>query len=287
MTGGDLPYPNNPIVIDITEFIPYMSGSTNRFFMDVHKMYGSSTAVLQYFSIEMYDDYASGIPKNIYVSTETPMNGPSQDRVINVNVYTGPLPVEITSFKASIINTDVLLSWETATEINNYGFEIERKIISSSLRNADWIKIGFINGHGNSNSPKSYSFADKNLTGGSKFEYMLKQIDNDGRFEYSEPVEVTLIPAKFELLQNYPNPFNPSTRIKYVLPYESSVEIIIYNPIGQKVEEFNEGTKDAGYYDVVWQPKNLSSGVYFYSIIAKGTDGKNNYTKTLKMLLMK
>ena len=80
LSGGDLPYPNNPMVVDITEFIPSMSEFTNQFLMDVQKMYGSSTAVLQYFSIEMYDDYASGIPKNVYVSTETPMNGPSQDR---------------------------------------------------------------------------------------------------------------------------------------------------------------------------------------------------------------
>ena len=255
LTGGNIPFPNNPMIIDITEFIPYMSESTNRFFMQVHKQYGSSTADLQYFAIEMYDDYLSGIPKNIYVSTETPMNGPSQDRVVDVNVYTGPLPVELTSFKASIINTDVLLSWETATEINNYGFEIERKIISSSLRNTDWIKIGFINGHGNSNSPKTYRFADKNLTGGSKFEYRLKQIDNDGRFEFSDSVEVTFIPDKFELLQNYPNPFNPSTRIKYVLPFESSVEITVYNMTGQRIKEFKEGVMESGYHMSTGSPE--------------------------------
>ena len=78
VSGGNYPYPNNPMVVDITEFIPYMSESTNRFFMSVHKLYGSSTAVLQSFSIKMYDDYASGMPKNVYVSTETPVNGPNR-----------------------------------------------------------------------------------------------------------------------------------------------------------------------------------------------------------------
>ena len=198
-----------------------------------------------------------------------------------------PLPVELTSFNASINNTNVILSWETATEVNNYGFEIERKSISTSSKEGDWIKIGFANGHGNSNSPKAYSFTDKNLNGGTIFKYRLKQIDNDGQYEYSKEAEIEIIPNKYILFQNYPNPFNPSTTIKYAIPYGSTVEIIIYNTIGQKVDEFNEGTKDAGYYDVVWEPKNLSSGVYFYSIIAKGKYGKNNYSRTIKMSFMK
>ena len=94
-------------------------------------------------------------------------------------------------------------------------------------------------------------------------------------------------PLSFNLEQNYPNPFNPSTTIKYALPFESSVEIKIYNMIGQKIEEIEEGIKEAGYHNVVWQPKDLSSGVYFYLINVKSTDGKNNYSKTLKMLYMK
>ena len=94
-------------------------------------------------------------------------------------------------------------------------------------------------------------------------------------------------PDEFRLYQNYPNPFNPSTTIKYALPFESSVDITIYNMIGQKIEAFNEGIKEAGYHNVTWFPKNLSSGVYFYSINAKNIDGKNDYSKTLKMLYMK
>ena len=199
------------------------------------------------------------------------------------------LPVELTSFNASIENYNVHLEWQTATEVNNYGFEVERENILPAIAQVkgDWEKIGFIAGQGNSNSPKEYSFIDKDFTGGTTFKYRLKQIDNDGQYEYSKEAEIEIIPNKYILFQNYPNPFNPSTTIKYALPYESTVEIIIYNTIGQKVDEFNEGTKDAGYYDVVWEPKNLSSGIYFYSIIAKGKDGKNNYTKTIKMSFMK
>jgi hypothetical protein len=96
-----------------------------------------------------------------------------------------------------------------------------------------WEKIGFVQGNGNSNSPKNYAFTDKNPAGGSKFIYRLKQIDNDGKFEYSDQVEVELLPDKFELYQNYPNPFNPVTNIKFSLPADSKLELDIYNIIGE------------------------------------------------------
>ena len=111
------------------------------------------------------------------------------------------MPVELTSFTVKGNNNQVLLEWQTQTERNNYGFDIERK---SSL--VDWKKISFIEGHGNSNSPKKYKYIDKNPASGSKYQYRLKQIDNDGKFEYSDIVEISLIPTEFILSQNYPNP---------------------------------------------------------------------------------
>ncbi|MDP2363200.1 MAG: hypothetical protein Q8M94_05470, partial [Ignavibacteria bacterium] len=105
-----------------------------------------------------------------------------------------PLPVELTSFTSKVISDRVQLNWQTKTEVNNYGFEIERK-----TSDEQWEKIGFVNGNGNSNSPKDYLFVDKNLFGGSKFNYRLKQIDNDGQFEYSDMVVVQVVPNKFEL----------------------------------------------------------------------------------------
>ena len=194
-------------------------------------------------------------------------------------------PVELTSLIGEVLNNSIELKWKTATEKNNRGFEIERRL------NSNWEKVGYFNGKGTTTNPNEYHYTDNFKYQSFKgiVSYRLKQIDLDGSYNYSDEInlQIDFTPKEYILYQNYPNPFNPSTTIKYAIPFESSVEIIIYNPIGQKVEEFNEGTKDAGYYDVVWQPKNLSSGVYFYSIIPKSTDGKNNYTKTLKMLLMK
>src|SRR3989339_182554 len=95
------------------------------------------------------------------------------------------------------------------------------------------------------------------------------------------------VPNAYMLFDNYPNPFNPSTSIRYAIPIISTVEIHIYNTLGQELEVFNAGLKEPGYYNITWQPKNLSSGIYFYTLAANSIDGKNNFLKTLKMQLMK
>ncbi len=103
----------------------------------------------------------------------------------------GPLPVELTLFTATMVKNEINLFWKTETEVNNYGFNVERRI-----NEGEWNNIGFVEGHGNSNSPKEYSYSDKDLfAGGSKFQYRLKQVDTDGSFEYSDVVEVEVVPT--------------------------------------------------------------------------------------------
>ena len=148
-----------------------------------------------------------------------------------------------------------------------------------------WEKVTFIEGHGNSNSPKLYSFTDKNLVGGSKFMYRLKQIDIDGTFEYSDAVEIEVLPTKYELYQNYPNPFNPTTNIKFSLPEDTRIAINIYNLLGEKVASvLNEDVK-AGFHQVDFNTNSagytIASGVYIYTIESK------NFTQVKKMILMK
>ena len=131
-------------------------------------------------------------------------SGNNQAQYSTVNTGGGiddPLPVELNSFNAKAKGGDVELVWQTKTEVNNYGFELERKSSAKS-----WEKVSFIKGNGNSNSPKEYSFVDKNLTDGSLYTYRLKQLDNDGKFSYSDEVEVEVVPSNYELFQNYPNP---------------------------------------------------------------------------------
>jgi len=187
------------------------------------------------------------------------------------------LPVELTTFEASVNNSNVQLSWETATEVNNYGFNIERK-----PENGEWNKVGFVDGHGNSNSPKLYSYVDKVVTEG-LFNYRLKQIDIDGSFEYSEIIEVNIsgIPKEFSLSQNYPNPFNPSTKISYQLPNAGYVSLIVYDVLGNEVATLVNENQNSGDYDISFNGSNLTSGIYFYKI---STD---NFSQAHKMILMK
>ncbi len=189
----------------------------------------------------------------------------------------GPLPVELSLFTATLTKSEINLFWKTETEVDNYGFDVERRIDET-----EWISISFIPGHGNSNSPKEYSYTDKELfAGGSKFHYRLKQIDSDGSFEYSEVVEVEVVPDQFELSQNYPNPFNPSTTIQFSLPVQSQLRINLYNMLGELVRTIAEGTYEKGYHKVVVDAANLPSGTYVYRLES------NAFVQVKKMILLK
>jgi hypothetical protein len=206
-------------------------------------------------------------------------NSASQNNLyINSLNVENVLPVELTSFNASIISKSVNLTWQTATEVNNYGFDVER----TSVRLSDWEKIGFVAGSGNSNSPKEYSFADNSLNNSGKYSYRLKQVDNDGSYEYSSVVEVDYNPAiTFELVQNYPNPFNPSTSISYSIPNAEFVSIKVFNLLGEEVATLFNGYVEAGKHTLSFDASKLSSGMYLYKITA------GNFTQVKKMLLAK
>ena len=192
-----------------------------------------------------------------------------------------PLPVELSTFTAISKGSDVKLNWQTATEVNNYGFEVERRSNVNSETSDAWEKVGFVNGNGNSNSPKEYSYIDNNLIGGGNFLYRLKQIDNDGQFEYSKTVEIELILNEYALYQNYPNPFNPVTNIRFQLPKESKVVIKVYNILGSEVIELLNEQKGPGIYEIDFNASNLPSGVYFYKISTP------EYSNTKKMIVLK
>ncbi|MCF6269353.1 MAG: YCF48-related protein [Melioribacteraceae bacterium] len=189
------------------------------------------------------------------------------------------LPVELTSFyAASTSSKTVVLNWTTATEVNNYGFSVLR--LRSATEN-EWEKIGFVEGHGNSNSPKDYSFVDSNPRSGKSL-YRLKQIDIDGAFEYSETISVEInILGKYILEQNYPNPFNPTTNINFSIPVTGHVKLTVYNTIGQRVATLVNGIKNAGYHNISFNAANLISGIYFYKLES------GDFVQVEKMMLLK
>ena len=171
------------------------------------------------------------------------------------------LPVELVSFTARRLGGDVVLHWQTATEVDNAGFAVERK------NPGGWENLGFVEGNGTSNSPKYYDFRD-NSVGTAGITYRLKQIDNSGSITYSGEVSVEGIPVEFELSQNHPNPFNPSTDIHYSIPVEGEVKLHIYNALGQKITTLVNEVKQPGEHSVSFDGSSLSSGVYIYELRA-------------------
>lgn len=186
------------------------------------------------------------------------------------------IPVELISFTATAQSGVVELNWSTATETNNAGFTVEKS--TSGL----WSQIGFVKGHGTTTEVHDYSFTENTSAG--SYQYRLKQIDLDGNFEYSKAVEVTvgLTPEDYNLSQNYPNPFNPSTTIKFAVKNAEYVSLKVFNMLGQEVATLFDGIANADeQYLLTFDAKNLSSGIYFYSL----NSASKNEVK--KMNLMK
>jgi hypothetical protein len=189
------------------------------------------------------------------------------------------LPVELTSFTYNVFDKrNVKLLWETASELNNSGFEIER----TPANKDEWTKIGFKEGRGTTSNTTNYSFEDRNLISGN-YNYRLKQIDYNGNFTYLALAGEVIVstPAKFDISQNYPNPFNPVSKVNFDLPEDAFVSIQIYDMTGRNVKTIYNQFTTAGYHTAVIDASSLTSGVYFY----KFTTPK--FSKVMKMVVVK
>ncbi len=238
-----------------------------------------------------------GLPNGIFLSGFTKLffgggNDGSSGTAFVSDCWEGTggvyIPVELTSFSASIVDNAVRLNWSTASELNNNGFEIQRKVNSSqsSVSNSEYEEIGFVDGKGTTTEIQHYSFNDNNLETG-VYSYRLKQIDFDGSFNYSNTIEVDLNGlTSFTLEQNYPNPFNPSTKIKYTIPSVGTslvnfVQLKVFDVLGNEVATLVNELMPAGVYEVTFNASELSSGVYIYKLQA------GDYISARKMLLTK
>jgi hypothetical protein len=209
-------------------------------------------------------------------------------KIITENILS-PFPVELSSFAANVIGNDVVLEWRTETEIDNYGFEMERTTpLPPPLQGGDgeagggWVTIGFVKGYGNSNSPKEYSFIDKFLESGKPISYRLKQIDNNGDYEYSPVITAEIeAPSSFHLSQNYPNPFNPGTSIDFALQRREVVLLKVYNLLGELIQVLINREMPAGIHSVIFDAANIPSGVYVYRFET------GSYTASKQMILLK
>lgn len=202
------------------------------------------------------------------------------------NIIPGTVPVEMTLLEANIIDGNIVLSWRTESEENNYGFEVQRK----ADNNDNWLKVGFVTGNGSTAETHNYTYTDNSTTSG-RLTYRIKQVNFDGSYSLSDEITVDMSqPSEFALYQNFPNPFNPVTKINYQIPASATnqidVKLAVYNLIGTEIRTLVSETKQAGSYTVYWDGTDnhgtkVTTGTYFYRLKA----GNNISTK--RMVLMK
>jgi hypothetical protein len=223
----------------------------------------------------------STIGASVGSKTLTVIN-PDGQSVSSAVIFSVPLPVLLSSFTSTVDKRNVILKWTTLEEINNRGFDIERQSVNNKGDLSEWVKIGFIDGYGNSQETHDYIYNDNKLATG-KYNFRLKQIDYNGNFErFNLPSSVVVgIPVTAELSQNYPNPFNPVTKIDYAIKTDGNVSIIVYDIIGREVTRLVDEIKTAGYYSAEFNASSLSSGVYFYKITSP------EFSQVKKMLIVK
>lgn len=199
-----------------------------------------------------------------------------------------PLLVEMGTFTSQFINEKMIIKWTTISELNNYGFEIQRTSVFPpphfenipGVKNG-WETIGFVQSDGNSIRGKDYRFIDETISFGTYY-YRLKIIDNDGSYSYSKIISSEVsIPSVTELFQNFPNPFNPETNIKYSLSESGFVKLNLYSITGELLSQLVNEYKTAGRYIVKFNSDNLPSGIYYYRLTV------NEFSLTKKLLIQK
>ncbi len=197
----------------------------------------------------------------------------------DMDIYTAhitPVPVELVSFDARTEGGKNILEWQTATEQNNRGFQVQR-----STDGKKFIARGFVPGNGTTTQLHNYSYTDE-CTDGTVF-YRLKQVDFNGDYKYSNTIELNSIGAsQYQLSQNYPNPFNPTTLISYRIPNDGFVSLKIYDVLGQEVKTLVNGFQPAGAHTINFNAAGLNSGVYFYKM-----EAENNFNSIKKMILLR
>jgi len=275
----------------ISSFLDYRQGNVNGGYQRIHEMQyqlGNGTSITINYNFGQYSaSQIKGRLQDVVTGTliDTTISGVGTYTVSNPGAfnklkltlnYDQPLPVELSAFNAIVENNNVNLGWSTATETNNKGFSIERKISEDH-----WKEIVFVPSMGSSSKPTNYSYVDKSLSSGIYF-YRLKQIDFDGTSKFSSSVQVTIaLPTKFELSQNFANPFNPTTTIRYAIPEKGFVELKVYDILGKEVSTLVNEEKEVGNYKSEFDGSALSNGVYFYQLLS------GSFIETKKMILMK
>jgi hypothetical protein len=233
--------------------------------------------------------YSSGV-WNVVGTSNTGTNTLSAIGLNSFSDFTGgeqgALPVQLISFCANFIkDKTVELQWQTLSEINNYGFNIQR--YQNDYRVFE--NIGFVAGTGTTTEQQSYKYTDEQAVG-TDLEYRLEQVDNNGLKHYYGPILLTpndvrvdeIVPSAFKLEPNYPNPFNPTTSISFSLATSGFTTLKVYNMVGCEVASlFNRFAESGKKYLITFNATNFVSGIYYYKLCS----GKDSQIQ--KMVLIK
>ena len=174
-------------------------------------------------------------------------------------------------FDAAYENGGVVLYWTTGGERNNARFEIEKSIRSHKAGLGSWSTITFISGNGTTDSLSTYSFHDKSdFAGVSQVFYRLKQVNFDGTYGYSEPLEATLPAPKTFAVSSYNQPYELSATIEFDVPKSTRVRLTVYDAEGRHQQTLVNQKLMPGRYREVFDASNLDPGLYIYRLEARG-----------------
>ena len=183
-----------------------------------------------------------------------------------------PLPVELAGFEGTTTDGGVRLSWQTVSETNNTGFEIQRKAAEDA--GTAWTEVGFVPSRaegGTTNEPLRYQFTDADLPfAADRLEYRLRQVDVDGTTDVTDPVEIARTVNKLELRKTLPNPARGQATVRFAVPDAQDVSLGLYDVLGRRVRTVQQGQLE-GRQELQVDVSNLSSGTYFLRLQAGGT----------------
>ncbi len=185
------------------------------------------------------------------------------------------LPVELISFTVRTEDQVVILEWETASEVDNVGFNVYKSL--DYKEDYQPVNSALIPGAGNTSESHNYIYKDVDVLSGETYYYKLESVNINGNTISLGPVAIAVgdseldLPEDYALSQNYPNPFNPVTTIQYNLPEVSSVKLCVFDIRGRLVNQLVNANQDAGIYVVQWSGfrntgEAYPSGVYFYEL---------------------